>query len=1174
MGLCVSDEQTAEQANSANLVDPGFVHLRVHSAYSLSEGAVRIKPLPGLCKEREFPAIAITDTGNMFGALEVSETLSGAGIQPIPGLTINLGQQNAQSDDAAIVKVAGNGAGTGHPRGGNRLMGQIVLLAQSEVGYQNLLHIVSHAYLAGPDELDPFITIEELRNWSDGVICLTGGALGPLGTLLQDNRAAAAEDLLLSFKDLFGDRLYMELQRHGMAAEVATEDEMLRLAYDHDVALVATNDVFFPDAEMYEAHDALLCIAAGAYVDQSDRRQLTPEHYLKTAREMKSLFNDLPEAVQNSVEIAKRCAYRPHTRAPILPKFAEGDEADELRRQASEGLEARLAVIETDIPHQDYRDRLDFELNVISNMGFPGYFLIVSDFIKWAKAHDIPVGPGRGSGAASVVAWSLTITDLDPLRFSLLFERFLNPERVSMPDFDIDFCQDRRDEVIAYVQDKYGADKVAQIITFGKLQARAVLRDVGRVLQMPYMQVDRLTKLVPNNPANPMTLQEAIDFEPKLKQQAQQEEAVDRLLKIGLQLEGLYRHASTHAAGVVIGDRPLDELVPVYRDPRSPMSVTQFNMKWVEPAGLVKFDFLGLKTLTVIQRAVNLLKERDIEVDMGHVPLDDRPSYELMARGDSIGVFQLESSGMRDVLRRMKPDVFEDVIALVALYRPGPMDNIPKFINTKQGLEEPNYHHPMLEDLLKETYGVIVYQEQVMQIAQVLAGYSLGEADLLRRAMGKKIKEEMDRQKKRFVDGAVEKGVDKQQAADIFELVDKFAGYGFNKAHAAAYAFVAYQTAWLKANYPVEFMAALMCYDMNNTDKLGIFRQESARMGIEVVPPCVNQSGGDFTVKDGRIHYALGAIKNVGRGAMDAVADERLANGPYKDLFDFAGRMDPKLFNKRMFENLARAGAFDNLNPNRQQVFASAEVLMAYCTNAASERNSNQNSLFGGDLAEELSRPNLKDVTDWVPMERLAQEFGAVGFFLSGHPLDGYLPALKRGGVKLFTDVQAAVAQGRGAWAGRVGGTVTVLQERKSQKSGKPFAFVKLTDPTGEYEVTVFSEHLRDHRDLLEPGQSVVLSVQVESQEDALRFTVNSVQSIEQLAANTAQGLEIFVQDAQAVPQIKELLPRAGKGRIKLIIPAPDETEAVITLPGGYAVTPKTSGAIMTIKGVSHVIDV
>ena len=665
-----------------------------------------------------------------------------------------------------------------------------------------------------------------------------------------------------------------------MPPAAATERGHVEMAYAMDLPLVATNDVYFADAGMYDAHDALLCISDGAYVDQGEpRRKLTPDHRFKTPSEMATLFADLPEALENTVEIARRCAYGARKHDPILPKFAD-DEVDELRRQAREGLKDRLAVIPHAAPVEEYEKRLDFELGIIEQMGFPGYFLIVADFIKWAKAQDIPVGPGRGSGAGSLVAYALTITDLDPLRYSLLFERFLNPERVSMPDFDIDFCMDRREEVIGYVQEKYGRDKVGQIITFGALLSKAAVRDVGRVLQMPYGQVDRLSKMIPVEGVKPVSITQALASEERLREEIKETEQdrregkvnpARRLFDYAEKLEGLLRNASTHAAGVVIGDRPLDALVPLFKDPRSDMPATQFNMKWVEQAGLVKFDFLGLKTLTVIQNALDLLKARGVEIDIGAIPLDDEASYKLYASAKTVAVFQVESSGMMDALRRMKPTCIEDIVALVALYRPGPMENIPKYCEVKNGLSPRESIHPIIDHILDETQGIIVYQEQVMEIAQVMAGYTLGGADLLRRAMGKKIQAAMDAERPKFIEGAKANGVDEAKAVEVWNLLDKFANYGFNKSHAAAYAVVSYQTAWLKANYPVEFMAGVMNCDIHLTDKLAVYAEEVRRgLGIEIVPPCVNRSEAEFSVADGKIVYGLGALKNVGAEAMRA----------------------------------------------------------------------------------------------------------------------------------------------------------------------------------------------------------------------------------------------------------------------------------------------------------------
>ena len=947
---------------------------------------------------------------------------------------------------------------------------------------------------------------------------------------------------------------------------------MVDFAYTMELPLVATNQAYFASADDYRAHDALICIAEGRYINEEDRRRLTPEHRLKSAEEMCALFADLPEALENTVEIAQRCAFRPTEHAPILPAFSKDDELAELSRQAQEGLTARLQQVEAAADEQAYRDRLAFELKVIADMGFPGYFLIVADFIKWAKSNNIAVGPGRGSGAGSVVAWALTITDLDPLRFNLLFERFLNPERVSMPDFDIDFCQSRRDEVIAYVQQKYGRDQVAQIITFGKLQARAVLRDVGRVLQMPYGQVDRLCKMVPNNPANPVTLAEAIDGEPRLQAERDSDPQVAELIEISLKLEGLYRHASTHAAGVVIGDRPLQQLVPLYRDPKSDMPVTQFNMKWVEKAGLVKFDFLGLKTLTVLEKAVELLAETGVRVDINGLPLDDKATYELMGRGDTVGVFQLESAGMRDVLRKMKPDKFEDIIALVALYRPGPMDNIPLYIARKKGEEELDYLYDTLQPILQETYGVMIYQEQVMQIAQTLSSYSLGEADLLRRAMGKKIKEEMAAQKARFVDGAVENGVPKNKAAEIFDQVDSFAGYGFNKSHAAAYALIAYQTAWLKANHPVAFYAASMSLDFERTEKLNIFKQDAAKHDITVRIPDVNRSEAWFAIDGNEVFYALSAIRNVGSQAMQSLVDERKANGPFKDVFDFARRTAGIGLNKRLLEHLIAAGALDSLEPDRAKLMGGIEILLGEASITQSEKETQQENLFGeADVSESTTLP--PPLVPWSTMDRLSHEFNAIGFFLSGHPLDDYKSLLQRARVASFEDLESRVEK-----EVLVAGAVIKVDERKSKK-GNPFAFITLSDATGQFEMTAFSEVLNGSREILQVGALVVASVTINREEGDLRLLVESLRPVDDVVANTEAGLRIFVEKPEACAGLRTRLedveqPKHKRGgEVSLVIMTP-EREVEMRLPNKYAINPRIAGAIKAVPGVLHVEEV
>jgi len=1126
---------------------PRFIHLRVHSAYSLLEGAIQVKALPGLAKADQMPAVAVTDSGNLFAALEFSETAVKSGIQPIHGCILPL----------AYAAASRPGEKEAEPR-------TVLLLAQDETGYGNLLKLSSAYYLR--DHIHPHITLGELEAHAAGLICLTGGSGGPVGQLLRDGQAPAAEALIQQLSGMFPNRLYVEIQRHGTGGQTRTEPEamtepgLVEMAYAMDLPLVATNDVYFPKPDLYEAHDALICIAEGAYVDQSaPRRRLTDQHYFKSQAEMAKLFADLPEALENTVEIAKRCAVRSRTRDPILPKFAD-DEVQELRRQSEAGLKARLAVIPHAAEVEEYEKRLAFELDIIEGMGFPGYFLIVADFIKWAKEHDIPVGPGRGSGAGSLVAYALTVTDLDPLRYGLLFERFLNPERVSMPDFDIDFCMDRREEVIQYVQQKYGRDRVAQIITFGALLSKAAVRDVGRVLQMPYGQVDRLSKLIPVEGVKPVSIEKALADEPRLREEAKGEEVVARMLDYAGKVEGLLRNASTHAAGVVIGDRPLEELVPLYRDPRSEMPATQFNMKWVEAAGLVKFDFLGLKTLTVVQNALDLLKLRGISVDIGAIPLDDDGAYEVYSSANTVAVFQVESSGMRDALRQMKPDCIEDIIALVALYRPGPMENIPTFCRVKNDLEKRASIHPLIDDILDETQGIIVYQEQVMEIARKMAGYSLGGADMLRRAMGKKIQEAMDAERPKFLEGAAGNGVDEKKALEVWNLLDKFANYGFNKSHAAAYAVVSYQTAWLKANHPVEFMAAVMNCDLHLTDKLNVYKQEVDRLEIEMIPPCVNRSDAKFSVSEGKIVYALGALKNVGVEAMKMIVAARAEGGTFTDIFDFARRVDLKRVGKRPMEMLARAGAFDQLDNYRRKMFESIDQIVAYSAAAHEDRASDQISMFG-DAGADLPAPRLPEPEDWQPTERLSQEHQAVGFYLSGHPLDDYLGPLKRQRVQTLRELEEKVKSG--PQAAKLAGAVAGKQERKSAR-GNRFAFVQLSDPTGLYEVTVFSDTLEKYRDLLEAGQNVVLSVEATLESDQLKLLARGVQPVDDAVAGAAPaGLKIFLNDPQAVDSVATRLSEAkGAGRaggpVNLILMHPElPGEVEITLPDRYPVTPQ-----------------
>ena len=1154
------------------LKNPGFIHLHVHSSFSLREGALSIAALAKLAAADRMPALAITDTNNLFGALEFSEKLAKEGIQPIIGLQIS-----TDFGDGGGFGQRAELAGAGRAN--------LVLLAQDAEGYANLMWIASRAWLE-PDAGDlPHVTLARLRGRAAGLIALSGGPGGPVDRALALGRPEIARRRLSGLREGFPGRFYLELQRHGLDSEALTEPQLLELAYENSLPLVAANEPFFAKQADFEAHDALVCIAEGSFVGAGDRRRLTLEHRFKTRAEMQRVFSDLPEALASTVEIARRCAYRPRTRKPILPSYtAKGggalDEVAELRMQAEAGLAARLAVhgVQSGLSINDYRERLAFEIDVIVNMKFPGYFLIVADFIKFAKANGIPVGPGRGSGAGSLVAWSLTITDLDPLRFGLLFERFLNPERISMPDFDIDFCQDRRDEVIQYVRQRYGADRVAQIITFGSFLARGVLRNVGRVLELPLGQVDKLAKLVPQNPAKPVTLKEAIEGEPRLREAAQSDPRVGQLLKISQTLEGLYSNASTHAAGIVIGDRPLDELVPLYRDPKSEMPATQFNMKWVESAGLVKFDFLGLKTLTVLAKAVDLVALRGIEIDLSAIPLDDSKTYEALGRGETVGIFQLESGGMRKALVEMKADRLEDIIALVALYRPGPMANIPTYCARKLGDEEPDYIHPLIEPVLKETFGVIIYQEQVMQIAQVLSGYSLGEADMLRRAMGKKIKSEMDAQRQRFVDGSVARGLTQGKADEIFDLLAKFADYGFNKSHAAAYALIAYQTAWFKANYPVEFIAASMTLDKANTDKLSEFRNDALRLGIKVLPPCVNHSAADFTVAADlsgnlAIRYALSAVKGVGEGQAQAIVAAR-AKAPFASLPDFGQRLNPRDINRRTIETLAGAGAFEALSPSRAQAHASAEMLLGLGNRAHEERAAGQSALFAAEAPQ--SRPHGAAggglALSWTQAEHLQREFDAVGFFLSGHPVDAFAAVLKRMRIGTYAEFARAVRQG--ATTARLAATVLDRAERRT-RSGSKMGIVTLSDSSGQYEAILFQEGLSQYRDLLEKGSVVLLTLQANLDGEDVRSRIAAVEPLAEAASRVQTGLRIFLRDTGPVASIAQRLSARlpgglrGEAEVSLVLMlGSDDDEVEIRLPGKFPMSAQIAGALKAIPGI------
>lgn len=1151
----------------------GFVPLRIFSSYTMLDGAIEPKEIAKRAAKRGFPAAALTDRNGLYAAMAFSDAAFGEGVQPVIGTMLGVARPD-------------------RPEGVAPMVDWLALYAQNERGYDNLCELVSRAHLDRPIDLAPHVDLATLARFTDGLIALTAGGEGTLARLFAEDQPARALAYAERLAALFGDRLYVEISRRGNEVEERAEAALIDLAYDKDLPLVATNPCCFAEQGFGPAHDAMLCIANSTYVESEDRPRSSPDAWMKPAEEMKALFADLPEAIANTLVVAQRCAVAAPKRKPILPSLA-GDregEAAMLRERSHAGLDARLKRIAElatepleDGWQENYRKRLDFELDVIIQMGFPGYFLIVADFIQWAKSNDIPVGPGRGSGAGSVVAWALTITDLDPLQLGLLFERFLNPERVSMPDFDIDFCETRRGEVIRYVQEKYGRDQVAQIITFGKLKARAVLKDTGRVLQMSYGQVDRLAKLVPNHPTDPWTLKRAIDGVAELHREYANDNQVRHLLDLAMQLEGLPRHSSTHAAGVVIGDRPLSQLVPLYRDPRSDMPVTQFDMKYVEGAGLVKFDFLGLKTLSVLKRAVQLLQKRGIHVDLDALSWDDEAVYALLQKGDTVGVFQLESEGMRRTLSAVRPTNFGDIIALVSLYRPGPMDNIPSFGRRKQGTEAIDYPHPLLEPILAETYGIFVYQEQVMQAAQVLAGYSLGGADLLRRAMGKKIKAEMDAQRATFVEGCANHNqIPADRANALFDLIDKFAGYGFNKSHAAAYALLAYQTAWLKAHYPHEFFAASMAYDIHQTDKLAIFCDDMRRMQVRVLPPDINHSQADFDVEvdeDGpAVRYALAALKSVGEGAMERLVAERDAGGAFTRLDDLAHRVDPRLINKRQLETLAAAGAFDAIEPNRAGVHTVAETILAVAARTHDARISGQGGLFG-DAEPAGDAIKLPTSARWSMSERMEQEKEAFGFYFSAHPVDRHAHLAKSHGARLYTALAELAIPDDGT---RAGATMAVLVEDarwRTSARGKRYLMATLSDQSGQFVATCFDDAVAaDLEEAARAGGCGLATVELDRRpgEETPRVTVKRLQPFETLASQARFVIEVAVTSAAALPALAAVLEhqRGARGEVLLRAPVGEAVgsgEATVLLGRDFLLDLELVHRIEELPGVSTV---
>jgi DNA polymerase III subunit alpha len=1139
----------------------GFVPLRVFSSYTMLEGAIEPKAIAKRARELGFPAVAVADRNGLYAAMPFSDACRKSGVQPIVGTLLALKRPNV-------------------PDGVTPPIDWLALYAQDEKGYENLCDLVSRAHLDRPIEEDAHVTIETLEGRTDGLIALTAGAEGALARLYSEGQDSAARVYGEMLERLFPGRLYVEIARRHNDVETRAEAKLIDHAYDRDLPLVATNPSCFAEDSFHQAHDAMLCIANSSYIASDDRPRSSPHDWMKPADVMQSLFADLPEAIANTLVVAQRCAVAAPKRKPILPSLA-GDregEAAMLRELSIAGLEKRLekAGITDPAEREVYRQRLDFELDVIIQMGFPGYFLIVADFIQWAKAHDIPVGPGRGSGAGSVVAWVLTITDLDPLKLGLLFERFLNPERVSMPDFDIDFCETRRGEVIRYVQQKYGRDTVAQIITFGTMKARAVIKDVGRVLQMSYGQVDRLAKQIPNHPTDPWTLERTLNGVSEFHAEYKQHSDVRHLIDLSMRLEGLPRHSSTHAAGVVIGDRPLAELVPLYRDPRSDMPVTQFDMKYVEAAGLVKFDFLGLKTLSVLKKAVELLADRGIEVDLDVLAWDDPEVYDLLQRGDTVGVFQLESEGMRRTLTAVRPTNFGDIIALVSLYRPGPMDNIPSFGHRKGGREEIVYPHPLLEPILKETYGIFVYQEQVMQAAQVLAGYTLGGADMLRRAMGKKIKAEMDAQRETFVKGCAEHNkIPAAKANELFDLIDKFAGYGFNKSHAAAYALLAYQTAWLKAHYPHEFFAASMAFDIHQTDKLAIFADDMRRLGIECLPPDINASLADFHVEKAgeglAVRYALGALKGVGERAMELLIEEREAKGRFTSLDDFAKRVDPRLLHKRQLETLAGAGAFDAIEANRAGVHAAAETILAVAQRTHESRATGQGGLFG-DAEPSGGAVTLPRDAQWSLADKIAAEKDAFGYYFSSHPLDRYAHLARAQGVREIASL-AEMSIPEGA---RVGATIAALIEDarwRTSARGNRYLMATISDQSGQVLTTCFEEFAaKDMEDAARAGGCAVLTVELDKRpgEDTPRVSVKRVQPLESLADTARLQLDLVVDDAAVLARLAGMIgeARGGRSTIRLWAPLTPAGRAEVILGRNFRIDEELVSQIAALPGV------
>ncbi len=1093
-----------------------FNHLKIHSQYSICEGAIKIDDLKEFSKDNKIKSLALCDTSNLCGALEFSEKLSKAGTQPIIGTQINFKYEETK--------------------------GLLPLFALSEQGYKRIIELSSMSYLANDKLSEPYIDFNELLSKNNGVAIFSGSINGLFGQLFDKGKFDEIKNLYSKLKTKFSDTFYLEIQRHGDLNEAAFEKFNLLKSSELEIPIIATNEVFYINKEMHEAHDALICIKNKTYVNEKNRIKFTDQHYLKTNSEMSELFMDLPEALENNYYFPLRCNFRPLFSKPILPNISsekDGDANNVLKKNSLDGLKEKfekIFKIDSDniLSNENYlkyKDRLDHELDIIIEMRYASYFLIVSDYIKWAKKNDIPVGPGRGSGAGSLVAWCLSITDVDPIKFNLIFERFLNPDRISMPDFDIDFCEEKRDLVFEYLTKKY-KESVAHIITFGKLKARMVIRDVGRVLGLSYGFVDSISKMIPFDPSRPQNLTECINGEPRLQKLINEDPRVKKLTDLSLKLEGLNRNVATHAAGVVIADKKLTEVVPLYKDNNSDLLLpsTQFDMYSAENAGLIKFDFLGLKTLTVINNTQKLIRKKNKDFNIEHINFDDQKVFNLLSTGKTVGLFQIESTGMREALMQMKPNHIEDIIALVALYRPGPMSNIPTYNDCKHGKQTPDYLHPLLEDILKPTYGVIIYQEQVMQIAQKLSGFTAGQADILRRAMGKKKRSELEKQKQNFIAGAVNNGISKEVAAGIFLKIEPFAEYGFNKSHAAAYAIISYQTAYLKTYYPKEFIAASMTMDISNQNKLSEFYEELKRLNIQIVRPDINECYADFK-SDDKFYYALGGIKAVGYESISNIVEERNKNGNFKSINDFLNRVNPKDINKLQLEGLVKAGAFDNLNLNRQALFNSIPNFITKSKTIFENKSTNQIDLFGENSDEEQNL--ISNINDWSFEERLSKEFEAVGFFISDHPLNQFKEIYDDYKIEDFqtfnNDDELKQTN--------IAATLLKINERKTAK-GNSYAILKLTDLTSVFELFIFSDILELNRKILNEGSSLILTLvkSISNEENKFkRLNVQKIISLKDLINKPINEVTFNVKSDKELDEISKFLVKKGQTSINIV---------------------------------------